>query len=97
MSIPGFDDSRIKDYPDEKLLKYIKAYYKPFINGDADAQKALQTEDFVITDIRTNLHTFPLSSDINSLTHHPSLFSSRLCQGPALAVARHQRFILQPA
>lgn len=58
MSLPGFDDSRIKDYPDKKLLEYIRAYYKPFINGDSDAQKALQTEDFVITDIRKNFHSF---------------------------------------
>lgn len=56
MSIPGFDESRIKDYPDTKLLEYIRAYYKPFINGDPDTQKALQTEDFVITDIRKNIH-----------------------------------------
>lgn len=58
MSFPGFDDSRIKDYPDKKLLEYIRAYYKPFINGDSDAQRALQTEDFVITDIRKNFHSF---------------------------------------
>lgn len=58
MSIPGFDDTRIKDYPDKKLLEYIKAYYKPFINGDVDAQKALQTENFVITDIRKNILSF---------------------------------------
>lgn len=58
MSLPGFDDTRIKDYPDKKLLENIKTYYKPFINGDTDAQKALQTENFVITDIRKNILSF---------------------------------------
>lgn len=58
MSLPGFDETRIKDHPDKKLLEWIRAYYKPFINGDPDAQKALQVEDFVITDIRKNTHSF---------------------------------------
>lgn len=58
MSLPGFDESRIKDFPDKKLLEWIRAYYKPFINGNPDAQKALQLEDFVITDIRKNIRSF---------------------------------------
>lgn len=58
MSIPGFDETRIKDHPDKKLLEYIRAYYEPFINGDPDKQKALQTERFVITDIRKNILSF---------------------------------------
>lgn len=98
MSVPGFDDSRIKDYPDKKLLEYIRAYYKPFISGDPDAQKALQTEDFVITDIRTYLHNVCcLLISLLRLTISPLSFSSRFHQDPARPVARHQRLIFHTA
>lgn len=47
-----FDDSRIKDHPDQRLLKYIRAYFKTFTEGDFDGMKALQSNEYTMTDIR---------------------------------------------
>ena len=57
----SYDDSRIKNHPDKKLLENIRAYYKPFTDGDADGQKKFHTHDFNMTDIRKNVHSFSLS------------------------------------
>jgi hypothetical protein len=57
-----FDDSRIKNYHDKRLLHNLRVYYKTFTDPDPDAMRNLQTEDFTISDIRKNVHTFELPS-----------------------------------
>jgi hypothetical protein len=59
-----FDDSRIKDYPDKRLLHNLRVYYKTFTDPDPDAMRNLQTENFTISDIRKNAHTFKLPSPV---------------------------------
>jgi hypothetical protein len=56
-----FDISRVKDYPDKRLLKYLQAYYKTFTDPNPEAMREFQTEDFTITDIRKNIFSVPLS------------------------------------
>jgi hypothetical protein len=53
-----FDDRRIKDHPDHKLLERLRTYYKAFTTGDFDGIRSLQTDDYTMTDIRKNIHTF---------------------------------------
>lgn len=64
MAPSKFDDSRIKNYPDKRLLNYLRAYYKTFTDPDPDAMKNFQTENFTITDIRKNVHTFKLPAPV---------------------------------
>ncbi|KAG8528551.1 uncharacterized protein KY384_007469 [Bacidia gigantensis] len=46
-----FDDSRIKDYPDKRLLDYTRAYFKTFTDPDPEAMRDFQTKDYTMTDI----------------------------------------------
>ncbi|KFY26692.1 hypothetical protein V493_03936 [Pseudogymnoascus sp. VKM F-4281 (FW-2241)] len=48
---PAYDDSRIKDFPDKRLLCYSAQYFLTFILGDFEGMHDLQTEEFHITDI----------------------------------------------
>ena len=49
---PRFDDSRIADYHDKKLLRNIRAYFKTFVDPNPEAMRDFQTEDYTMTDIR---------------------------------------------
>ncbi|KAH8667918.1 hypothetical protein BGZ60DRAFT_515384 [Tricladium varicosporioides] len=74
MSCPAFDDSRIKNNPDKRLLEYVTRYFKSFIDGDFAGMKALQTADFKITDIpltivKVNRDTwFDINKNFKSIT-----------------------------
>jgi ketosteroid isomerase-like protein len=55
-----FDDTRIRHHHDKRLLRYIRAYFNAFTAGDFDGMKALQSEDYTMTDIRKTIRPFPL-------------------------------------
>ncbi|KFY19075.1 hypothetical protein V491_04604 [Pseudogymnoascus sp. VKM F-3775] len=48
---PGYDDSRIIDFHDKKLLRRMKEYFITFVDGDFEGMRDLQADDFHITDI----------------------------------------------
>ena len=50
-----FDDRRIAHHPDKKLLALTRAYYKTFVELDAEAMREMQTEDYTGTDIRKHI------------------------------------------
>ena len=50
--IVKYDDSRIADYPDKNALAKAREFFEVFTNGEFDAMKALQTENYTMTDIR---------------------------------------------
>lgn len=52
-AIPTFNDERIKDHPDKKLLRRIRAFFKTFTTGDFDGMRDLQSESYTMTNIRT--------------------------------------------
>lgn len=55
-----FDDSRIKDHPDKKLLEDIRTYFKAFTGSDFEGMRDGETEDYTMTDICKNFHiAFP--------------------------------------
>jgi hypothetical protein len=56
----GFDNSRIKDYPDKKLLSLIDKYFIAFTAGDFDGMAAMQADEYDMTDIRKNSPLFSL-------------------------------------
>lgn len=62
---PSFDMSRIENYHDKKLLCRINNYFVAFAIGDFDGTNEFYSDDFHITDIRTN--SFPFSCAILTL------------------------------
>lgn len=50
----AFDNSRIRDYPDKKLLRLIDKYFIAFTGGDFDGMNDMQADEYHITDIRKN-------------------------------------------
>ena len=55
-----FDDSRIKNHHDKKLLERIRTYYAAFTTGNFNAIKELEAESYNMTDIRENTHKLSL-------------------------------------
>lgn len=53
-----FNYDRIKNFHDRRLLALNVNYFKAFVDADAAAMRALQREDFYITDIRKS-HPLP--------------------------------------
>ncbi len=51
-SKPAYDDSRILDYPDKKLLSNIRTYFEAFVSGDFAKIAELQAPEYTMTDIR---------------------------------------------
>lgn len=48
----AYDDSRIQDYPDKKLLRYIRTYFEAFVGADFEKIAKLQAPEYTMTDIR---------------------------------------------
>lgn len=50
--IVKYDDSRIADYPDKNALAKAREFFETFTNGRFDEMKALQSDNYTMTDIR---------------------------------------------
>lgn len=50
--VPIFDDERIQDYPDKKLLGRLREFFKTFTTGDFKGMRDLQTPNYTMTNIR---------------------------------------------
>ena len=75
MAAPNkFDDSRIRDNPDKKLLADIRAYFKTFTDPDPEAMRDFQADGYTMTDIRKNLPEFYSSSVFDTNLTHSSPF-----------------------
>jgi hypothetical protein len=61
----SFDDSRIKHHPNKKLLADIRKYFRAFVNHDADASKAMQAEDYTMTNVGKPIPFLPLPSQLH--------------------------------
>lgn len=70
---PQFDDSRIKDHPNQKLLAAMKKYFATFTSSNYDDMRAAQAEGYTMTDIRKSVHTFAVSCLEITLTRRSSL------------------------
>ena len=60
--IPTFDDDRVKDYPDKKLLTRLRTFFKTFTTGDFDGMHDLQSTNYTMTNIRKSSHPFAFRS-----------------------------------
>ncbi|MDI1491221.1 MAG: hypothetical protein OHK93_002428 [Ramalina farinacea] len=49
--IVKYDDSRIADYPDKNALAKAREFFETFTNGRFDEMKALQSDNYTMTDI----------------------------------------------
>lgn len=56
MSSVHYDDSRIQDHPDKKLLERIKKYFDAFTTGDFDGVRNVESESYTMTNIRKSCH-----------------------------------------
>lgn len=79
-----FNYDRIKNFHDRRLLALNVNYFKAFVDAEAAAMRALQREDFYITDIRKSL---PLPAPVLDLR----IYSSRPRQENPRSMVRNQR------
>lgn len=103
--IVKYDDSRIEDYPDKKALAKAREFFEVFTNGEFDAMKALQSENYTMTDIREHIllpdshgnSSAPFLAIPLSLTHLalPLFFCSGTFRESASALTLHHPAIGQ--
>ncbi|KFY11370.1 hypothetical protein V492_04498 [Pseudogymnoascus sp. VKM F-4246] len=79
----AYDDSRVRNYHDKKLLCDLGKYFSTFVDGDYEGMRDLQADGFHITDIRKSSLPFYLID----VTLTPLSFST------ALAIVRSPKDI----
>lgn len=68
----AYDDTRIKDHPDQTLVKYIRDYFDAFTGADFPVIESLQEPEYTMTDIRTSpTRTLSFPSNLLHFPRHP--------------------------